>query len=106
MGDFSDSDQPLSKPESTRSVSSHTEWDLTGAWEDNTWKVDFGIRNLFDEQPPFSAQNASSNAYTQLGFAELYTSRGRFFFGSVRYMSSDSTAKKLDVKGYLARFGG
>jgi iron complex outermembrane receptor protein len=47
--------------------------------------VDFGIRNLFDEQPPFSVQNASSNAYTQLGFAELYTSRGRFFFGSVRY---------------------
>ena len=85
VGDFSDSDQPLPHPEGTRSVSSHTEWDLTGAWEDKAWKVDFGIRNLFDEQPPFSAQNAGSNAYTQMGFAELYTSRGRFFFGSVRY---------------------
>jgi deoxyribodipyrimidine photo-lyase len=29
----------------------------------------------------------------------------RPIFGSVRYMSSDNTARKLDVKGYLAKYG-
>ena len=29
----------------------------------------------------------------------------RPIFGTVRYMSSDNTARKLDVKGYLARYG-
>lgn len=44
-----------------------------------------GIQNLFDRMPPFSAQNASDNAYTQMGFAELYTNRGRFFYVTARY---------------------
>ena len=30
----------------------------------------------------------------------------RPIFGTIRYMSSDSTAKKLKLKGYLARFSG
>jgi deoxyribodipyrimidine photo-lyase len=30
----------------------------------------------------------------------------RPIFGTVRYMSSDNTARKLSVKGYLARYGG
>lgn len=30
----------------------------------------------------------------------------RPIFGTIRYMSSDSTAKKLKLKGYLARYGG
>jgi deoxyribodipyrimidine photo-lyase len=29
----------------------------------------------------------------------------RSIFGSIRYMSSDNTARKLDVKGYLAKYG-
>ena len=84
-GGFSDSDQPLPHPEGTRKVSSHTEVDLTGGWQNRDWKIDFGIKNLFDEQPPLSLQNGSSNAYTQMGFAELYTNRGRFYYGAVRY---------------------
>lgn len=44
-----------------------------------------GVQNLFDRQPPFSAQNASDNTYTQMGFAELYSVRGRFFYVSGRY---------------------
>ena len=30
----------------------------------------------------------------------------RPIYGTVRYMSSDNTAKKLNIKGYLARWGG
>ena len=30
----------------------------------------------------------------------------RPIFGTIRYMSSDNTAKKLKLKGYLARYGG
>jgi deoxyribodipyrimidine photo-lyase len=30
----------------------------------------------------------------------------RPIFGTIRYMSSDSTAKKLKLKGYLARYSG
>ena len=71
VGDFKDSDQPLPHPEGTRTVSSHTEVDLTGGWQNKDWKIDLGIKNLFDEEPPFSAQNANSNVYTQMGFAEL-----------------------------------
>ena len=45
----------------------------------------FGIQNLFDKMPPLSLQNASSNSYTQMGFAELYSSRGRFFYFQGKY---------------------
>ncbi len=45
----------------------------------------FGIQNLFDKMPPLSLQNASSNSYTQMGFAELYSSRGRFFYLQGKY---------------------
>lgn len=44
-----------------------------------------GIQNLLDEEPPFSIQNASSNRYTQMGFAELYSSRGRFYYVTAEY---------------------
>jgi iron complex outermembrane receptor protein len=44
-----------------------------------------GIKNLFDAMPPFSTQNANSNQYSQQGFAELYTSRGRFYYVTVAY---------------------
>jgi deoxyribodipyrimidine photo-lyase len=30
----------------------------------------------------------------------------RPIFGTIRYMSSDNTVRKLEIKQYLARFGG
>jgi len=30
----------------------------------------------------------------------------RPIFGTIRYMSSDSTRRKMDLGGYLARYGG
>lgn len=44
-----------------------------------------GVKNLFDRMPPFSVTNTSSNAYTQLGFAEMYDARGRFFYCGLNY---------------------
>ena len=44
-----------------------------------------GVKNLFDRMPPFSVTNTSSNAYTQLGFAEIYDARGRFFHAGFTY---------------------
>ena len=41
--------------------------------------------NLLDNDPPFSLTNASNNAYTQMGFAELYTARGRYFYVTAKY---------------------
>lgn len=48
-------------------------------------KLDFGIKNVADRVPPFSHANADSNANTQMGFAELYSIRGRFFYASANY---------------------
>lgn len=44
-----------------------------------------GIKNVFDRMPPFSVTNTSSNAYTQMGFAEMYDARGRFFHAGFSY---------------------
>jgi iron complex outermembrane receptor protein len=90
VGGFSDTDLGATPtdpvPVTTRKVDSHSEYDIVGTYSGfKNWKLDFGIKNLTDNAPPFSNQNASSNAYTQLGFAELYTSRGRFYYGAVRY---------------------
>ncbi len=79
-GGFWDSDLPLEDARNSRKVSSYSEVDLQlqyASTKDLSFTV--GIKNLFDRQPPFSAQNASDNTYTQMGFAELYSSRGRFF---------------------------
>lgn len=73
-------------PSGTRRVSSFEQVDIAAAYKG--WKnavVTFGIQNVLDEMPPFSNQNASSNRYTQMGFAELYSSRGRFFYGTLEY---------------------
>ena len=40
---------------------------------------------VFDRMPPFSVTNATDNTYTQMGFAELYTNRGRFFYVGASY---------------------
>lgn len=49
------------------------------------WTVTGGVQNLLDEQPPFSLTNAMSNAHSQMGFAEMYSSRGRFFYMTAEY---------------------
>ena len=83
---FYDSDEPSTINSSTRRVASHTEVDIqTGYTGIKSLQVVLGIKNLFDRQPPFSRTNATSNAYTQMGFAELYNNRGRFFYGTVMY---------------------
>lgn len=89
-GGFKDTDaQPSPSnplPAGTRSVSSHTEVDFLVSYTGvKGLRVDFGVKNLFDRMPPFSNQNASDNTYTQLGFAELYSNRGRFYQLGVQY---------------------
>ncbi|WP_428423798.1 TonB-dependent receptor plug domain-containing protein [Methylibium sp.] len=82
---FDDTDEP-DAPAGTRKVASHHEVDAVSSFSGlKNLRIDFGIRNLFDRMPPFSVTNASDGRYTQLGFAELYTNRGRFFFLNASY---------------------
>lgn len=90
VGGFYDTDayptasSPL--PSGTRKVSAYDQIDIAAAYKG--WKdvvVTGGIQNVFDAMPPFSNQNASSNRYTQMGFAELYSSRGRFYYATLEY---------------------
>lgn len=82
---FDDTDEP-DPPAGTRHVASHHEVDLVAGYAGfGRLTLDFGVRNLFDRMPPFSVTNASDGRYTQLGFAELYTNRGRFFFLNASY---------------------
>lgn len=90
VGGFRDTDSyPTGNnptPSSVRSVDSFDQVDLSVAYKG--WKgftVTGGIQNVFDEQPPLSIQNASSNRYSQMGFAELYSSRGRFYYVTAEY---------------------
>jgi iron complex outermembrane receptor protein len=67
-------------PGGFRKVQPHQEIDLTVSWTGiKNLKLTGSIKNIFDQMPPFSAQNAASNNYSQMGFAELYNVRGRFF---------------------------
>ncbi len=82
---FYDTDEPDPEP-GTRKVSSHHEVDFVTSYSGfRNWRLDAGIKNLFDKMPPFSYQNAVSNQYSQMGFAEAYSSRGRFFFVGATY---------------------
>lgn len=84
-GGFYDTDEPDPAP-GTRKVAAHHEVDwVSGFTGLKNLRLDFGIRNLFDRMPPFSVTNASDGRYSQLGFAELYTNRGRFFFLNASY---------------------
>jgi iron complex outermembrane receptor protein len=70
----------------TRRVGSHEEVDVLVQYSGlKSFDLSFGIKNLFDRMPPFSLTNASSNTYTQMGFAELYSNRGRYFYLSAKY---------------------
>ncbi len=90
VGGFRDTDAlPTGdKPtaDSVRTVDSFSQVDISAAYKG--WKgvtLTGGVQNVFDKMPPFSLQNASSNQYSQMGFAELYSSRGRFYYLSAEY---------------------
>jgi len=84
---FLDTEQPIEAEATTRRVASHTELDVAGQYSGfKNLELSIGIKNLLDRMPPFSLQNASSNSYSQMGFAELYTNRGRFFYAGAKYI--------------------
>ncbi|NRF68479.1 TonB-dependent receptor [Aquincola sp. S2] len=73
-------------PEGRRRVGAHDEWDLTASYSGfGKLTLSAAVKNLFDRMPPFSATNATNFAFSNQGFAELYTSRGRFFQLSAGY---------------------
>ncbi len=73
-------------PADTRRVASFSEVDVAASYRG--WRhltITAGIKNLFDREPPLSLFNASSADNTQLGYAELYSNRGRFFHLTAEY---------------------
>lgn len=85
-GGFSDSDQPLPHPEGTREVGVYEEVDLTASYSGiKSLRLTGGIKNLLDHMPPFSEQNAKDGTYSQMGFAEIYSARGRFYYLNFGY---------------------
>jgi deoxyribodipyrimidine photo-lyase len=50
--------------------------------------------------------NSYSGIFWVLGRYDRAWGPERPIFGTVRYMSSESTARKVRVRGYLARYGG
>jgi iron complex outermembrane receptor protein len=83
---FWDTDEPQPIAPGTRKVGTHDELDLLVQYAGmKNLDLGVGVKNLLDKAPPFSLTNASNNAYTQMGFAELYTARGRFFYVTAKY---------------------
>jgi iron complex outermembrane recepter protein len=77
-------DEPI--PATVRRVGTHEELDLQLSFSGiRNLRFDLGMKNALDRMPPFSITNASQNSYTQMGFAELYTNRGRFYYGTLTY---------------------
>jgi iron complex outermembrane receptor protein len=91
VGGFIDTPNPwiASDPslvEGVRHVASHEEWDLSAAYTGfKNIRLSGGIINVFDRQPPLSTTNLVNNQYEQVGFAPLYTARGRFFHVEASY---------------------
>lgn len=89
VGGFSDSDLPKPHPSGTREVGAYEELDVqlsyAGFGGVRGLTLTGGIKNLMDRQPPFSLQNVTSNSYSQMGFAEIYDNRGRFYYLSASY---------------------
>jgi iron complex outermembrane receptor protein len=84
VGGFKDAVVPTP---TTMSVPSYDEFDLSASYTGfKNVKVNAGIKNLLDAQPPYSKLNGSDNTYTQMGFAEIYNSRGRYFYASLNYI--------------------
>jgi iron complex outermembrane receptor protein len=86
VGGFWDTDRGFPLPAGTRKVPAHDELDLQvsfAGWKG--WELTAGMKNVLDNEPPFSVQNASDNTYTQMGFAEIYSARGRFGYLSATF---------------------
>lgn len=83
---FWDTDLPHPVKNGTRQVGNFEQLDVQAQYSGfKNLELTFGVKNLFDRMPPFSLTNASNNSYTQMGFAELYTNRGRFYQLSAKY---------------------
>jgi iron complex outermembrane recepter protein len=73
-------------PEGLRSVPAYWELDVTVSYRASRSLTLIGsVKNLLDRMPPFSATNATNAGFTQQGFAELYTARGRYFQAGVEF---------------------
>jgi iron complex outermembrane receptor protein len=89
VGGFWDSDQPFPDAvtaSGNRKVGIFEELDLQVQYSGlSGWELTGGVKNALDRMPPLSLQNGTSNTYTQMGFAELYSSRGQFFYLAAKY---------------------
>jgi deoxyribodipyrimidine photo-lyase len=63
--------------------------------------IELNNRYALDGRNP----NSYSGIFWTLGRYDRPWGPERPIFGTIRYMSSDNTARKLDVKGYLAKYG-
>ena len=86
VGGFWDTDVSWPIPSGTRSVLPYGEADLQVSWTGyKGLTLTGGAKNITNRQPPFSQTNGTDNQYTQMGFAELYTARGRFMYLNAAY---------------------
>ena len=86
VGGFWDTDVAYPVKEGTRRVGSYETADVLVQYSGfKSLELGLGIQNVLDRMPPLSLTNAGSNTYTQMGFAELYTNRGRFLYVTAKY---------------------
>jgi iron complex outermembrane receptor protein len=72
--------------EGVRRVGTNEQWDISGAYTGfKNVRLSGGVVNLFDKTPPYSRTNAVNNQYEQVGFAPVYTARGRFYHIEASY---------------------
>ncbi|MET3135160.1 iron complex outermembrane receptor protein [Oxalobacteraceae bacterium GrIS 1.11] len=85
-GSMIDSDKKIELiPAGTRTIPSFTEVDWTGQYVAmKNLTISGGIKNLFDRMPPYSIMG-STNQYGTLGFAQMYSARGRYFYLGANY---------------------
>ena len=73
-------------PDGPRYVGAHEELDVgVSCRAGKSLSLTVLVKNLLDSMPPFSATNATNGGFTQQGFAELYTARGRFLQVGVEF---------------------
>lgn len=83
---FWDQAEPKPVQSGTPRVRAHDELDLLVQYAGvKNLRLGLGVKNVFDKMPPFSITNLTDNANTQMGFAELYSNRGRFFYVNATY---------------------
>ena len=83
-GGFKDAVEPTA---TTMSVPAYEEFDFSASYTGfKNLKLNAGVKNLLDAQPPYSKLNGADNTYTQMGFAEIYNSRGRYMYASLNYV--------------------